>query len=366
MTELLVPPHHQTPQRRTRGRRTDHHPDRRPEGPQPAPSLTPVAPRTGHLALGLDLTGLGAASLAWTPTADEPHTEVDQHRVTQVVRVAEQAGVDFVAFGEDFTLAAGTRRTTASRLDAARIACRLAPVTSRVGLVPTLDTSYLDPAHVATALATLNAKSGGRAAWQVGTSQARRLGETEQVWSRLGRDVERVLEATAGSDPARPRPEVVVGVRSRTGAAVAGAHADVVRIEALDAQHARALRAEVRSGAAAAGRDPDAVRVLVDAVVLLSADAAVARARLDILADLAPGEPAWRRTVSHLGGSEQLSDLVEAWFADGVVDGFTLIPGSVAHDVRGLVVDVLPALAARGLLAPQGRTRLAPEARTAP
>ena len=83
----------------------------------------------------------------------------------------------------------------------------------------------------------------------------------------------------------------MIRASSPASVAVAGAYADVVRIEASDAQAARALREAVRAAATTAGRDPDDVRVLVDAVVLISPDAAAARARLDILGDLHAGEP---------------------------------------------------------------------------
>lgn len=340
MTEIAVTPHHPVA-----------HLD-------PAPGLVVTSrPRTRALTLGLDLTALGVSSTPWTPNADEPRAEIDQQRVVELVRVAERVALDFVAFDEDFALAPGVKRTNASRLDAARVACRLAPVTSGVGLVATIDTSYLDPLHVATAVTTLDAKSGGRAAWQVGTSQARLIGETEEVWDRIGREIRTAVPGTPSESGGRKahrqgeRPAVVIRAGSPASIAVAGAYADVVRIEALDAQAARALREGVRAAAAAAGRDPDDVRVLVDAVVVISPDAAAARARLDILADLHAGEPAWRRTLSHLGNAGQLADLVEAWFSDRVVDGFTLIPGSLPHDVAALAVDVVPVLQDRGLAA---------------
>lgn len=315
------------------------------------------SPRTSALSLGIDLTAVGVHHTAWPVASDEPRSEIDLTRVTELVQAAEGGAVDFVAFGDDFTLAPAPTRTTASRLDAARVACRLAPVTSRVGLVATLDTSYLDPVHISTAIATLHTKSQGRAAWQVGAAQARALGHTAEVWDRLGREVRRVVAAwPVGSAAVGPwsgraeRPAVVIRVDSDAAAVAAGTSADVARIEALDAAQARALRAEIRAAAEAAGRDPDAVRVLADVVAIISRDAASARVRRDILSDLSPGEPAWNRTLSHLGSSNQLADLLEAWFSDRVVDGFTVVPGSLPHDVRVFVGDVLPALAERGLI----------------
>jgi alkanesulfonate monooxygenase SsuD/methylene tetrahydromethanopterin reductase-like flavin-dependent oxidoreductase (luciferase family) len=313
------------------------------------------------LVLGLDLTALGAAPTPWSPTIDDPRTEIDVQRVIDLARLAERGVLDFVAFDDEFALAYSPVRSTASRLDAARIACRVAPATSGVGLVATLDTSYLDPVHVATAVATLHEKSAGRAGWQVGASQARLLGHTDQVWARLSREirtvvaarVHRAAEAAAAQGrqaPASTAPAIVVRADSSLAAQAAGRLADVARIEALDAQDARALRREVRRAAAESGRDPDDVKVLIDVVALVSHDAAAARARRDLLADLTTSEPAWVRTLSHLGSTAQLTDLLEAWVSDEVVDGFTILPGSLPHDLRALVAEVAPQLQERGLL----------------
>lgn len=314
--------------------------------------LASAGTRPGRPLLGLDLTSVGSGAGAWAPAADETRPQVDQQRLAELVRLAERVRLDFAAFDEDFALAPRARRTTASRLDAARVACRLAGVTSEINLVATLDTSYLDPVHVATAVTTLHERTGGRAAWQVGASQARVLGDSRDVWERLAREIRAVVGPAArrpGAGARSARPAVVVRAGSEHSLRVAGELADVVRIEATDAHRARALRDAVRGAARAAGRDPDDVRVLVDVVVLLSPDAAAARARLDILEDLTPVEPAWRRTLSHLGSPGQLADLVDAWFTDGVVDGFTVLPGSLPHDLRMLVGEVLPVLRERNL-----------------
>lgn len=343
MTELLVP--------------SDH---RRAAAPSTALLQAGSLPSTQALTLGLDLTAVGASPSPWAPTGDDARAEIDVQRVTDLARLAERGGIDFIAFDDEFALSYAPVRTAASRLDAARVACRIAPATSRVGLVATLDTSYLDPVHVATAVATLHEKSGGRAGWQVGASQARLLGATDEVWARLAREITSVVAArrarsgeaasTVGRAPSSAPPVVVVRADSVLAARVAGRLADVARIEALDAQSARSRRQEVRRSAAEAGRDPDSVRVLIDLVAVVSPDAASARARRDLLGDLSPSEPAWVRTLSHLGSSQQLADLVEACVSDEVVDGFTVLPGSLPHDLRALVGEVVPALRERGLL----------------
>src|SRR5262249_19225533 len=52
------------------------------------------------------------------------------------------------------------------RLDAVLLAARLAPLTSRIGLVPTTSTTHTEPFHVAIGIASLDFVSGGRAGWR--------------------------------------------------------------------------------------------------------------------------------------------------------------------------------------------------------
>jgi alkanesulfonate monooxygenase SsuD/methylene tetrahydromethanopterin reductase-like flavin-dependent oxidoreductase (luciferase family) len=56
------------------------------------------------------------------------------------------------------------------RLDALLIAAFVAPLTSRIGLVPTVTTTHTEPFHVSKALATLDHTSLGRAGWQARVS----------------------------------------------------------------------------------------------------------------------------------------------------------------------------------------------------
>ena len=52
------------------------------------------------------------------------------------------------------------------RLDAVLLAARVAPVTEGIGLIPTATPTHLEPFHLATALATLDYVSTGRAGWR--------------------------------------------------------------------------------------------------------------------------------------------------------------------------------------------------------
>ncbi|ANZ39919.1 hypothetical protein BBK82_31640 [Lentzea guizhouensis] len=90
-----------------------------------------------HLAVALPVTG-----------------EFTARYWTELVREAEDAKLDFVTFDDSLGGAPG--------LDAVLIAARVAPLTSRIGLVPTAVVTHTEPFHVSKAIATLDHVSGGR------------------------------------------------------------------------------------------------------------------------------------------------------------------------------------------------------------
>ncbi|KOV85598.1 hypothetical protein ADL03_14670 [Nocardia sp. NRRL S-836] len=91
-----------------------------------------------HLAVALPVTGEFTARY-WIET----------------VRAAEDAKLDFVTFDDSLGGTPG--------LDAVLVAARVAPLTSRIGLVPTAVVTHTEPFHVSKAIATLDYVSGGRA-----------------------------------------------------------------------------------------------------------------------------------------------------------------------------------------------------------
>ncbi|MEU7475067.1 LLM class flavin-dependent oxidoreductase [Lentzea sp. NPDC042327] len=90
-----------------------------------------------HLAVALPVTG-----------------ELTARYWAGLVREAEDAKLDFVTFDDALGGAPG--------LDAVLIAARVAPLTSRIGLLPTAVVTHTEPFHVSKAVATLDHVSGGR------------------------------------------------------------------------------------------------------------------------------------------------------------------------------------------------------------
>ncbi|GIG21282.1 monooxygenase [Cellulomonas chitinilytica] len=334
-----------------------------------------------HVHLGIDLSDTGARAAAWRDHGSQAQRLFDLDKLTEHVAVAERGALDFVVFDESFALHPSRNTTLQGRLDPALVAARLAPRTVGIGLVAQLDASLTEPGHVAQAVATIDRASGGRAAWQVGGGalDGRTVDAVENTWDapaarELPRPVDRrdprFVEVDgvhfAAPQPVRAsrspqgRPPVVVRLDT-TGSAVghdlgadahdvdvAGRTADVVRIRVDDRATAAELRTQVRDAAARHGRDPDAVRVLVDAFLLLGPDAASAQARLDLLTELGDVQPTAGSLVA-LGTAVDVASLVTEWFALEAADGFTFRPASVHTDLPGLVDAVVPRLRGAGV-----------------
>ncbi|WP_245993041.1 LLM class flavin-dependent oxidoreductase [Xylanimonas allomyrinae] len=291
----------------------------------------------------------------------------------RLVRTAEQGHVDLVVLDAAFLLHPGRGRV-AGRLDAAVAAARVAPHAPGIGLVAGVDPLHLDPSAIAGAVAGIDRASGGRAAWQVGLPAGdERLARHAVVAARrIGRLWDHADARTATRDPdgrrrldhdgirfavSRPaepiaaphgRPPVVVRVTDETGARAAALVADVVRIVAPDQAGVLALRSAVREAAAAEGRDPDELRVLAEAYVVLAAQRESALARLAMIEDI-EGASAGGGAFVVAGTPRHLADVVAEWVTAGTVDGFVLRPAALEADLDAIVTGLVPDLQARGL-----------------
>ncbi len=289
--------------------------------------------QTRNLILGLDLSATGVApTVRHFPGGDGP-IPFDTERFAELAATAERGTLDFIALGEDFRLESEGNRPRSGALDAAVGSARLAKLTTRIGFVPTISTSHIDPHHVAAAVTAINAVSSGRAAWQASAQ----VPEATVTAVRQSWDAERET----------PAP-VVVRAGNAESLDLAARHADVVRILAVDVDSALAQRRRVREIAAEAGRNPDDVRVLVDLYSVTGPDRASAQARLELLGHIDGGRQR-ENTISFVGTPTDLAGLIETWFRAGAADGFVVTPSSLHVDVFGLVDGVVPVLQHAGV-----------------
>ncbi|MET7336878.1 LLM class flavin-dependent oxidoreductase [Nonomuraea sp. NPDC005650] len=128
-----------------------------------------------HLAVALD--GAGWHPAAWRDPAVDARELFTARHWAGLVAEAERGLLDFVtiedALGLQTSRLDGPDDRTdqvRGRFDAVLLAAALAPLTTRIGLVPTATTTHTEPFHVATGIASLDHVSLGRAGWRVQVS----------------------------------------------------------------------------------------------------------------------------------------------------------------------------------------------------
>ncbi|MDT5326369.1 MAG: hypothetical protein QOF25_3521 [Mycobacterium sp.] len=113
-------------------------------------------------ALGIELDGEGSHPAAWRRAHHPPSDSLSGRTLTQKVRAAENAGFTLATFDDSIVPPnAGIR----GRVDAVNRASFVAATTSTIGLVPVVETTYAEPFHTSSQLATLDYSSRGRGGW---------------------------------------------------------------------------------------------------------------------------------------------------------------------------------------------------------
>ncbi|WP_067697789.1 LLM class flavin-dependent oxidoreductase [Nocardia jejuensis] len=116
--------------------------------------------RAGSFALGIELDGEGFHPAAWQRAGHEPGRLLTGRTVRERVKAAENAGFTFATFDDGIEPPG-----TGGRIDATTRASFVAATTSTIGLVPVVATTYAEPFHISSQLATLDYSSRGRAGW---------------------------------------------------------------------------------------------------------------------------------------------------------------------------------------------------------
>jgi alkanesulfonate monooxygenase SsuD/methylene tetrahydromethanopterin reductase-like flavin-dependent oxidoreductase (luciferase family) len=330
--------------------------------------------------LGVSLDGAGAHP-AVLQEQGVAQWLLDVDHLVDLARLAESVGFDFVSLDDSFD--PDDDALASFRFDALLSLARVAPLTSRIGLMATVTVTHTEPFHVSKNVATLDLISGGRAGWRVAVSTsvaaARRFGRKDaqprdqlvaeagdvvEVVRRLwdsweddavirdratGRYIDRdrlhyvdfegeffnVRGPSITPRPPQGQPVVAVDVDGPLGVEFGGQRADLVLVHATDIDTARTRREEVRGAAQSAGRDPDAVTVVVVAHIGESnqrrvLDRIVARGAV-------PGPDL-------VGSAAEVAETIRRWTDSGAADGFLLQPDVLPTTLEWLVSDVVPAL----------------------
>lgn len=349
-----------------------------------------------RLITALEIDGAGGHPAAWRGSEVDPAAILTGDLALRAVQRAEAAGVDIATFADTLEAPADVPDRVSVSLDALGLAARIAPVTDRIGLLPTITVTHTEPFHVQAAVATLDYVSSGRGGWVADVSSSAEaaavIGRREpapaaETWrearyvvdagrhlwdswqddaiirdAATGRfidrdrihyvDYESPTFSIKGPSivPRPPQGHPITAIRVNAPEALeAAAEAELVLLPGTAelAERVVEIRAAAagRAGAVAGshGAGAGSPRVLVSVGVLLDEDPAAAALRADGATQL-----------DYIGGVERLADLIAEW-ADAGIDGVQLRPASLEFDVPALADRLVPLLRAKKLIGPVGR-----------
>lgn len=293
------------------------------------------APR--QLKLGAFLMATGHHVAAWRHPDVPADAGLDFKHYKHLAQVAEAAKFDALFVADSVAAATGEQASRMARSDhfePLTLLAALSAVTERIGLIATATTSYNEPYHVARKFASLDHLSGGRAGWNLVTSDAAaealnfgreaHLGHAER-YSRA-REFEQVVRGLWNSweadafvrdkasgryfDPAKCQvldhrgehfqvkgplnvarspqghPVIVQAGSSETGRELAAETAEVVFTAQTSLADAQAFYRDLKSRAARFGRAPEALKIMPGLFVVVGASRAEAEDKFAEFQDL--------------------------------------------------------------------------------
>ena len=123
-----------------------------------------------QLRLGAILQGVGMTQDGWKQAGVPSNASINIDWYKDGARRAEAAKFDFIFIVDSPYITPDSAPHFLNRLEPLTLLSAVAGVTSRIGLVATLTTSYNEPFNVARAFASLDLISDGRAGWNVVTT----------------------------------------------------------------------------------------------------------------------------------------------------------------------------------------------------
>jgi FMN-dependent oxidoreductase (nitrilotriacetate monooxygenase family) len=317
-----------------------------------------------QLSLGGFFSTPGNHLAGWRHPLAVPTADMDFRLYAHITRVVEEAKFDTIFFqdtaavnGSQALAAGDTTRTRLSRivkLEPTTLLCALAAMTTHIGLIATATTTYNEPYNIARRFASIDHISGGRAGWNLVTSQiedeAQNFGYAEHVdhaarydraaefydvvvglwdsWEQdallrdkasgvyMDRDKVPFLDHAGKHFKVRgplnvtrsPQgwPVVAQAGSSEAGRELAAKTADVVFTAQTRLDQAQAFYADVKGRAARYGRSADDIRIMPGITPVLGHTEAEAREKYEELQELLPDDLALQ-SLSHISGGLDLS-----------------------------------------------------------
>lgn len=319
--------------------------------------------RGKSLHLNVSLLTPGHFRGAWRVDGNRATDFVDPEHYRRLIRIAQSGALHAVFVGDSPAVSPDIGNAPGLGLDPVVMLADAAAGTSGIGVIATGSTTYNDPFNLARRYLSLDHLTGGRAGWNVVTTQQpaasanfgyseppekaeryRRADEFVDLVTRLwegwrpgaviGDRASGLFADTTLIDRADHRgefftvagplplprspqgkPLIVQAGASEGGLRLAGKYADLVFSAAQTDTVARNLRDDIRSRAQAFGRNPDSVKVSTGLIVVVGDSEAHARQREEELRETIPLEPALRQLGGQLGlapESLELDTLVRA------------------------------------------------------
>ncbi|WLP92296.1 LLM class flavin-dependent oxidoreductase [Gordonia sp. NB41Y] len=340
-----------------------------------------------ELHLGVNVLSDGMHPAAWQYPSSDPSWFTDPAYWIRVAQIAERGTLDAVFLADSPSLFQPPDQPLSApplALDPIVLLSTLASVTTHIGLIGTVSTSFEEPYNVARRFSTLDHLSRGRVAWNVVTSSDRyawnNFGGGEQPdratrYERAGEFIEVVRALWDSWDDDAVVADKSTGAFSKVGAIrpirhrgghfsvdgpltlprspqghpvlfqaggstggldLAAKYADGVFAAQASLEDALSNAQELRSRLIAHGRPAEAIRIMPGLSFVLGSTEAEARSRNDELNELA-GD----RRLAHLAG--QLSVDVAELKWDKPLPGWLLegaAPISGSQGARDIVVNI--------------------------
>lgn len=160
-----------------------------------------------HPKIGFSIWATGQHPGGWRLPEAETHGTFDPGFIKNTVSVAERGLLDFYFIGDRVVSLPSSQRTAPNevlRPEALTLAAFVAAISTHIGIITTVNTTYAEPYTLARATAELDHLSSGRSAWNIVT------GKNEEAAGNFGRD--RHWDATRRYEWTAEFVEVVKGL----------------------------------------------------------------------------------------------------------------------------------------------------------
>ncbi|MGN2405443.1 LLM class flavin-dependent oxidoreductase [Pseudomonas syringae] len=294
-----------------------------------------------QMKLGAFLMATGHHVAAWRHPDVPADAGLDFKHYRHLAQVAEAAKFDALFVADSVAAATGdiaSRMARSDHFEPLTLLSALSAVTDHIGLIATATTTYNEPYHVARKFASLDHLSGGRAGWNLVTSdaaaEAQNFGRSEHVghaerYSRA-REFHQVVTGLWNSwaddaftrdkasgqyyDPAKVQvlnhqgehfsvkgplnvarspqgqPVVVQAGSSEVGRDLAAQTAEVVFTAQTSLASAQAFYADIKGRLAAYGRSADSLNIMPGVLIVVAESEVLAREKFESFQDLVEPE----------------------------------------------------------------------------